>query len=155
MSDSSGPLPPIRARGPDFVGVGIQKSGTTWVGWILEQPPEVLMRKKEISFFVRYFHRGWNWYESWFEDKGQRRANVARVCGQRLGKQADRLIPFSLCQIQPGQIIVRYQPFRLKPDRLFKGVFGCLKLFSRRIHPAQQVIIIGNFRGCLDPVFAK
>jgi hypothetical protein len=71
--------PAPRERGPDWVGVGVQKSGTTWVADVLAQHPEVLVRKKEISFFVRYFHRGWGWYESWFEGKDGRLAGELSV----------------------------------------------------------------------------
>ncbi len=60
---------PLRSDGPDFVGVGIQKGGTTWLGEVVAQHPQVLMRKKEIDFFVRFFHKGYRWYEHWFRDK--------------------------------------------------------------------------------------
>ncbi|MBW2605472.1 MAG: sulfotransferase [Deltaproteobacteria bacterium] len=63
-----------RSEGPDFVGVGMQKSGTGWVADVIAQHPGVLMRKKEINFFVRYFHKGYKWYHSWFQDKNGRMA---------------------------------------------------------------------------------
>ena len=75
----SEPIPPPRERGPDFVGVGVQKSGTTWLADVLAQHPGVLLRRKEISFFVRYYHRGWGWYESFFADKQGRRAGELSV----------------------------------------------------------------------------
>lgn len=59
-------------KGPDFVGVGMQKCGTSWVADMLAQHPGVLMRKKEINFFVRYYSKGYRWYESWFRDRGTR-----------------------------------------------------------------------------------
>jgi len=68
-----------RERGPDFVGVGVQKSGTTWAADVLAQHPGVLIRRKEISFIVRYFHRGWPWYESFFEGKQGRVAGELSV----------------------------------------------------------------------------
>lgn len=68
-----------RAVGPDFVGVGVQKSGTTWVGDVLAQHPEVMIRKKEISFFIHHFHRGYDWYHEWFRDKGNRIAGEISV----------------------------------------------------------------------------
>ena len=63
-----------RPEGPDFVGVGVQKGGTTWLGEILAQHPQVLMSKKEINFFVRYFHKGYSWYHHWFQNKNGRLA---------------------------------------------------------------------------------
>jgi hypothetical protein len=68
-----------RERGPDFVGVGVQKSGTTWLADVLGQHPGVLLRRKEISFFVRHFHRGWGWYEAFFEGKEGRLAGELSV----------------------------------------------------------------------------
>jgi len=68
-----------RERGPDFVGVGVQKSATTWVADVLGQHPGVLMRRKEINFFVRSFHRGWRWYEDFFADKQGRMAGELSV----------------------------------------------------------------------------
>lgn len=63
-----------RPQGPDFVGVGVQKAGTSWVGHILAQHPQLLMSKKEINFFVRYYHKGYRWYHNWFNDKQGRLA---------------------------------------------------------------------------------
>jgi hypothetical protein len=73
------PRTPPRAHGPDFVGIGVQKSGTTWVADVLRQHPGVLLETKEISFFVRHFHRGWSWYERHFEDKRGRLAGEISV----------------------------------------------------------------------------
>ena len=61
-----------RSEGPDFVGVGIHKSGTTWLADMLAQHPDILIPKKEINFFVRYFHKGYRWYNNWFCDKNGR-----------------------------------------------------------------------------------
>jgi len=60
--------------GPDFVGVGVHKAGTSWAGYVLAQHPRLLMNKKEISFFVRYYHKGYRWYHNWFKDKNGRLA---------------------------------------------------------------------------------
>jgi len=68
-----------RAEGPDFVGVGIQKSGTTWLGDILNQHPDVLIREKELNFFTHHFHRGYRWYHDWFRDKQGRIAGEITV----------------------------------------------------------------------------
>ena len=61
-------------EGPDFVVVGVQKSGTTWLGEMLAQHPGVLMRKKELDFFIRFYHKGYDWYHRWFADRNGRRA---------------------------------------------------------------------------------
>ena len=60
--------------GPDFVGIGVHKSATTWVGDILAQHPDVYIKKKEVSFFTHSFYRGYGWYSNFFKDKGTRKA---------------------------------------------------------------------------------
>jgi len=61
-----------RAPGPDFVGVGVQKSGSTWLTEVLRQHPEVFLPKKEIDFYSRKFRKGYSWYHNWFSNKGDR-----------------------------------------------------------------------------------
>lgn len=61
-----------RPEGPDFVGVGVQKSGSTWLADILGQHPQVWIPQKEIHFFDRYFYRGYRWYHGWFLNKNDR-----------------------------------------------------------------------------------
>ena len=56
------------------MGVGVHKSGTTWLADILAQHPQILMTKKEINFFVRHFHKGYRWYHRWFLEKHGRMA---------------------------------------------------------------------------------
>ncbi|MCU0727151.1 MAG: sulfotransferase domain-containing protein [Planctomycetes bacterium] len=60
--------------GPDFIGVGAQKCGTSWIGHVLRQHPGILFSRKEVNFFVRHFHRGYGWYHRWFADRGSRKA---------------------------------------------------------------------------------
>ncbi len=57
---------------PDFIGVGVQKSGTTWLADILAQHPGILIRQKETEFFIRKYHKGEKWYQAHFHDKNGR-----------------------------------------------------------------------------------
>ena len=55
---------------PDFLGIGAQKSGTTWLYANLKKHPEIyLPRKKEIHYFDWYFYKGINWYYNHFNHK--------------------------------------------------------------------------------------
>ncbi len=65
---------PARTGGPDFIGVGAQKCGTSWIGYVLSQHPQVHFQRKEVNFFVRHFHRGYGWYHRWFTGRGERKA---------------------------------------------------------------------------------
>jgi len=59
--------------GPDFIGIGGQRCGSTWVAARLRQHPQIHMGpEKEISFWTHYFHRGYDWYHDQFKGKGDR-----------------------------------------------------------------------------------
>jgi hypothetical protein len=53
---------------PDFLIIGAQKSGTSWLADKLAQHPEVFMAEKEIHYFDKDFNlkRGIAWYRSHF-----------------------------------------------------------------------------------------
>ena len=60
-------------EGPDFIGVGVQKCATTWVGSRLAEHPQVdELNRKEISFWTHHFHKGYDWYNAHFAGKGER-----------------------------------------------------------------------------------
>src|SRR3990172_10744995 len=53
---------------PTFLGIGVQRGGTTWLHTLLASHPDVYMptRRKEIRFFERYYEHGLDWYEGFF-----------------------------------------------------------------------------------------
>ena len=53
---------------PTFLGIGVQRAGTTWLHTLLNSHPDVYMptHRKEIRFFDRYYERGLSWYEEFF-----------------------------------------------------------------------------------------
>lgn len=58
----------------NFIGIGVQKSATTWIYRVLEDHPEVsCSQPKELNFFSRNFGKGVDWYHSHFN---QKRANT-------------------------------------------------------------------------------
>lgn len=64
---------------PTFLGIGVQRGGSTWLHTLLASHPDVYMptRRKEIRFFDRYYDNGLGWYESFFcppEDVNKYRA---------------------------------------------------------------------------------
>lgn len=56
---------------PSFIGIGAQRSGSTWLHLLLKQHPKIYMpeKRKEIHFFDQNYHKGLEWYESFFPDK--------------------------------------------------------------------------------------
>lgn len=55
---------------PNFLVVGAQRAGTTWLDARLRSHPAIYLpeRRKEIHFFDRYFDRGAAWYEDFFPE---------------------------------------------------------------------------------------
>jgi len=53
---------------PTFLGIGVQRGGSTWLHTLLASHPDVYMPtiRKEIRFFDRYYGNGLKWYESFF-----------------------------------------------------------------------------------------
>lgn len=56
---------------PDFIGIGVQKGGTSWLHAQLVKHPQVFIpeKRKEVHFFDWYYERGMSWYQKWFHDK--------------------------------------------------------------------------------------
>ena len=55
---------------PTFIGLGVQKGGTSWLHNQLLNHPEVYVpeTRKEVHFFDWYFERGKSWYQKWFPE---------------------------------------------------------------------------------------
>lgn len=53
---------------PDFLGIGVQRAGTTFVHEALSDHPEICTPdEKEVHFFDWHFDRGLDWYKEQFE----------------------------------------------------------------------------------------
>ena len=58
-------------RLPDFLGLGVQKGGTTSLHCLLDQHPQVFLPPvKEVHYFSLNFASGEAWYRSQFADAG-------------------------------------------------------------------------------------
>lgn len=64
---------------PDFVGIGAQRAGSTWLHELLAAHSRIYMptRRKEVHYFDLYHNRGRGWYESFF-----REARPGQVVGE-------------------------------------------------------------------------
>ncbi|MFB6357168.1 MAG: sulfotransferase [bacterium] len=56
--------------GPDFIGIGAQRAGTSWIYACLYEHPEVCAPRKELHFFSRdrNWSKGRDWYEKQFKE---------------------------------------------------------------------------------------
>jgi hypothetical protein len=53
---------------PNFIIIGAQKAGTTWLAKCLGEHPDIFIPEiKEIYYFDRYYDKGLDWYKTYFE----------------------------------------------------------------------------------------
>ena len=63
---------------PEFLGIGVQKGGTTTLQRLLEQHPDLyLPKQKELHYFSLHYGRGEAWYRQQFAE-----ARVDQRCGE-------------------------------------------------------------------------
>ncbi|MDH3256230.1 MAG: sulfotransferase domain-containing protein [Nitrospinota bacterium] len=63
---------------PDFLGIGIQKAGTSWLHQQLYRHPQVFVPdRKEIHFFNRWYDKGKEWYAGFFPSGGSEKSYKA------------------------------------------------------------------------------
>ena len=56
------------SRVPDFLGLGVQKGGTTTLHTLLSAHPQLMLpQSKELHFFTLHYVRGEDWYRQQFE----------------------------------------------------------------------------------------
>jgi hypothetical protein len=71
---------------PTFLGIGVQRAGTTWLHVLLSSHPDVYMpsQRKEIRFFDKYYDRGLAWYSTFFcpSEEAQRYRAIGEISTQ-------------------------------------------------------------------------
>ena len=89
--------------GPDFIGLGAQRCGTSWIYSCLFEHPQIHSPIKEIHFFSRErnWRRGYGWYES-------------RFAGARIGSKIGEFSTSYLAtEVSAQRIHARYPDVRL------------------------------------------
>lgn len=153
--ESGSEPPPV----PTFLGIGPGKSGTTWLYRVLRAHPEVYMSPtKETLYFSDQFHRGRDWYLSFFEGAEDYPASgeisntyvfsseaPARVRDYRadmrlittLRHPVDRAFSHYLWLVRNGELAGTFvEALEARPDLLGRGRYGehlarWLELFPR------------------------
>lgn len=65
-----------KARLPELVVIGAQKSATRWLRDQLAQDPGFAMTSKEVEYFNNHWDRDLDWYAAWWDD-----ATADQICG--------------------------------------------------------------------------
>lgn len=96
---ATGRLSTARLRLPDFLCIGAQKAGTTWLHANLRCHPELFLPPtKEAHYFDRKFHRPLAYYARRFRPAGERRAGEITPAYSLLPVERIRFIR----QVMPG-----------------------------------------------------
>jgi hypothetical protein len=70
----------VNARLPNFLFIGPDKAGSSWLHDVLIEHPDVFMTPaKDLYFFDRYFDKGVDWYAHHFAKAGRQKI-VGEVC---------------------------------------------------------------------------
>lgn len=65
---------------PNFVYVGPDKSGSSWLFKVLDSHPECFVPDcKDIYYFDKYYHRGEDWYLGFFRDAGAQAKAIGEI----------------------------------------------------------------------------
>ena len=100
---------------PNFLFIGADKAGSTWLHTILAAHPQCYVPAcKDLYFFDRYFERGFDWYASYFRGAPQTANAVGELSHDYLySEDAARRI----AEYLPGVRIVVF--LRNPPERTF------------------------------------
>jgi hypothetical protein len=84
-------------RHPNFLYIGATRTGSTWLYTILGRHPQIyLPAAKDIWFFDREYHRGLEWYETFFEGATQEHKAVGEVSHYLFGgDNAERIYNYN------------------------------------------------------------
>ena len=86
---------------PNFLCIGTQRSGSTWLYKCLSEHPEVFLPTvKEVSFFDSHFDKGVSFYESFYTDAGQAKAIGDVTPGYIYGKKCPARIAEHLPEVK-------------------------------------------------------
>ena len=71
----------VTTSSPNFIFIGPDKSGSTWLHEALKQHRQVFLPAvKELFFFDRFYEKGWPWYRQYFKGAQDRHRIVAEIC---------------------------------------------------------------------------
>ncbi len=174
-AEARGESPPAAARSPsgrlpNFLVIGAQKCGTTWLAEMLRQHPEVFTpARKELHYFNRKsnYAQGLAWYQQYFAEAGGHKAVgectpnylwVQEACpdsipslGLRLQRYdyANREVPRLVHEVCPDArlLVVLRNPV----DRAISSHRHHIRM--RRISPRSRILEVGGQFGIVSMGF--
>jgi hypothetical protein len=113
---------------PNFVGIGAQRTATTWMYYCLKEHPEVFVpESKELHFFNKNFNLGISWYEEKFQTSQYHKA-IGEVTPNYINskdaiqKMAATIPDAKLFAIVREPIQRAFSAYKLLYDKQYKGM---------------------------------
>ena len=155
---------------PTFLGIGVPRSGTTWLHKMLQTHPEVYVPKyrKEVHFFDENYEKGVDWYKKFFPSDVQAHKYQAigeitpfylyyDVCIERILKMPsitklivilrnpmDRAYSQYICHIRDGVYFGSFESCMTHHPKMIEESFYCerLKRYLEYFEREQMLILI-------------
>lgn len=121
-------------NGPDFIGIGVQRGGTSWLYQCFKEHPQIFMPSKEVHFFDQYYERGVNWYNSLFKVNSEEKVSGEITPDYIFKKDALKRIKEHYPKIK--LILILREPF----ERAYSAV-GLLKSKKRYQNASFEEVI--------------
>lgn len=134
---------------PNFLFVGPDKAGSSWLFRVLAAHPEVFLSPaKDIYFFDRYYDRGEDWYLSRFRDAQPQHKVVGEICHDYLySREAPKRIIETLGEDTRILVCLREPADRAYSDylnRLRSGEEG-IETFATAVARRPEIIRAGEY----------
>jgi sulfotransferase family protein len=139
------------SRGPNFLFIGPDKSGSTWLYEALRQHRQVFLpRVKELFFFDQFYDKGWSWYSKYFQSAGEQHHIVAEICHDYLfSPLACQRIAHDLPSAKL-MVCLREPAQRAFSEFLYRTKVGLLDCdFETALEKAVELIDHGRYAQCL------
>jgi hypothetical protein len=138
-------------RLPNFLYIGPDKAGSTWLHEVLLTHPQIYMTPaKDLYYFDRYYDKGIDWYAAHFERAGDQPV-VGEVCQDYL------FCPMAAQRIEEALDSPRFMVTLRNPvDRAFSSYLYMLKMgerpgsFSEALTNRPELLDHGRYGTCLD-----
>lgn len=140
-------------RLPNFLFIGPDKAGSTWLYEALKRHTQVYLSPvKEVFFFDRFYEKGWRWYLSYFKAAQDHHRIIAEICHDYLFsstacQRIARDLPSAklmVCVREPGQRAFSEYLYRIK-----MGELTCD--FEAALEKAEDLIDHGRYAKHLGP----
>ena len=144
---------------PNFLYIGPDKAGSSWLHEVLTTHPQVFMPDaKDLYFFDRYYDRGLSWYLALFAHSGPQHQVVGEVCQDYLfNAEAAARIASTL-----GDGVRLMVTLRDPADRAFSSYLYALKqgeqhgTFLQALDsPGLRLLEHGRYASSLEPYLAR